>query len=598
MTGQENQHPRIGIRPCIDGRQGGVRESLEAKTMAMAEAAKKLIESNLRYADGEPVEVVIGCTTIGGRGDAGRVDRQFATENVTATLSVTPSWCYGTETMDLNPNTVKAVWGFNGTERPGAVYLAAIQSAHAQRGLPAFSIYGHDVQDLDDNSIPEDVAEKILRFARAAVAVGQMQSKSYVSIGSSCMGIAGSQIEPRFFQQYLGMSVEFVDMTEILRRMKLEIYDQEEVDKAYAWIQEYCEVGLDINEGKDFPEIITKSKVVDPDDDWQFIAKHAVICRDILFGNEKLADLGWKEEARGRNGIAGGFQGQRQWTDWLPNADFTEAIMASTFDWNGRRQPTAFATENDALNGAAMLFLTLLTNLAPAFSDVRTYWSPDAVKRVTGEELTGVAEQGVIHLINSGATCLDATGVAVDENGTNGMKPFWEMTDEDVSACLDATDWRRANYEYFRGGGYSSHFKTEAEMPITMIRVNLVDGVGPTLHIAEGHTAVLPDKIHTVLDERTDKTWPTTWFAPRLGRPGFESVYSVMEKWGANHGAFVSGHVGQDVITLASMLRIPVSLHNVEDTELFRPHSFYAFGTKDRESADYEACKTYGPLYK
>lgn len=598
MIGPSNQHPRIGIRPVIDGRQGGVREALEDKTMAMAEAAKELITSTLRYADGEPVEVVIGCTTIGGRGDAGRVDRQFASEGVVATLSVTPSWCYGTETMDLNPQTVKAVWGFNGTERPGAVYLAAIQAAHAQRGLPAFSIYGQDVQDLEDNSIPDDVAEKILRFARGAVAVGQMQGKSYVSIGSSCMGISGSQIEPRFFQQYLGMGVEFVDMTEILRRMKLEIYDPAEVDKAYAWIQENCKEGLDINEGKDFPEIIKKSKVVDPDDDWQFIAKHAVIVRDIMFGNEKLAELGWKEEARGRNGIAGGFQGQRQWTDWLPNADFTEAIMASTFDWNGRRGATAFATENDALNGVSMLFLNLLTNQAPAFSDVRTYWSPDAVKRVTGHELTGVAENGVIHLINSGATCLDATGLSLDADGRNVMKPFWEMSDADISACLDATDWRRANYEYFRGGGFSSHFKTEAEMPITMIRVNIVDGVGPVLQVAEGHTAHLPDEIHTVLDERTDRTWPTTWFAPRLGLPGFESVYSVMEKWGANHGAFTYGHVGKDVISLAAMLRIPVSMHNVEDTELFRPHSFYAFGTKDREAADYKACEVYGPLYK
>lgn len=597
MVGPTVLHPRIGIRPIIDGRQGGVREALEDKTMAMAEAAKTLITSNLRYADGEPVEVVIASTTIGGRGDAGRVEREFRSEQVIATLSVTPSWCYGTETMDLDPLTLKAVWGFNGTERPGAVYLAAVQAAHAQRGLPAFSIYGQDVQDLDDHEIPEDVAAKILRFARAAVAVGQMKSQAYVSLGNSCMGIAGSQIEPRFFQKYLGMSVEYVDMTEILRRMTLEIYDPEEVDKAYDWIKANCREGLDINEGKELPEIIRRSKVVDPDDDWRFIAKHAVIVRDILFGNEKLAELGWKEEARGRNGIAGGFQGQRQWTDWLPNADFTEAIMASTFDWNGTRPPTAFATENDALNAVAMLFLTLLTNQAPGFSDVRTYWSPESVKRVTGHALTGVAEHGVIHLINSGATCLDATGLAKDEDGTHRMKPFWDMTDEDVTACLEATDWRRANYEYFRGGGFSSHFKTQAEMPLTMIRVNIVDGVGPVIQIAEGHSAYLPDEIHNVLDERTDKTWPTTWFAPRLGKPGFESVYSVMEKWGANHGAFTYGHVGQDVATLAAMLRIPVSLHNLEETELFRPHSFYGFGTKDREAADYEACRTYGPLF-
>lgn len=596
---RENNHPRIGIRPIIDGRQGGVRESLEAKTMAMCRAAKDLIESNLRYADGSPAECVIGCVTIGGRGDAARVERQFAVEQVAATLSVTPCWCYGTETMDLDSTTVKAVWGFNGTERPGAVYLSAVMAAHAQQGLPAFSIYGQDVQDLDDDTIPADVREKLLRFAKGALAVGQMRGKTYVSIGSACMGIAGSQIDPVFFQKYLGMGVESVDMTEVLRRMALGIYDPDEYQKAYRWIRAHCKAGFDKNAGRDLAEIVKKSRYIHPDDDWDFIAKQSVILRDILFGNPRLAEMGWAEEARGRNGIAGGFQGQRQWTDWLPNCDFEEAIMASTFDWNGARQPTAFATENDALNGVAMLFGTLLTNTAPIFSDVRTYWSPAAVKRVTGAELTGKAANGVIHLINSGATCLDATGAARCAKTRQGlMKPFWDMTDRDIEACLAATDWCRADYEYFRGGGYSSHFKTVSEMPITLIRVNLVDGVGPVLQIAEGHTVVLPDPIHTSLDQRTDPTWPTTWFAPRLGVPGFESVYSVMEKWGANHGASVYGHVGADLITLAAMLRIPVALHNIESGQIFRPHSFYGFGTKDREAADYEACKAYGPLYQ
>ncbi|MDU5085982.1 MAG: L-fucose isomerase [Anaerococcus vaginalis] len=591
-------HPRIGIRPIIDGRWGGVRESLEEQTMNMAHLAKELIESNLRYADGDPVECVISNTTIGGSYEAKQCAEQFSTENVVATLSVTSCWCYGTETMDLDPKTLKAVWGLNATERPGAVYLAAVMSAYAQRGLPAFSIYGSEVQEADDNSITDDVKEKILRFARAAIAVGQMRDKAYVNIGAISMGIAGSDANALFFQNYLGMRTEWVDMTEILRRMKLGIYDHEEFEKAKKWQKEYIKEGFNINETLDLQENLMRSKVVPYEEEWDFCLKHALIVRDILFGNPKLAEIGWSEEALGKNAIAGGFQGQRQWTDWLPNADFTESIMASTFDWNGPKAPTAFATENDTLNGVAMLFGTLLTNRAPIFSDVRTYWSKDSVKRVTGYQLEGKGQDGIIHLINSGATCLDATGAAKDEDGNSIMKHFWDLKDEDIKAMLDNTDWCQANHQYFRGGGFSSHFRTNAEMPVTMVRVNMVEGVGPTIQIAEGYTVNLPDKESQILEDRTDRTWPTTWFAPRLGMEGFESVYKVMANWGANHGATVYGHVGADFITLASMLRIPVSLHNVEDKDVFRPQTFNGFGTKDLESVDYRACEYFGPLYK
>lgn len=591
-------YPKIGIRPIIDGRQGGVRESLEEKTMAMAKSAKELIEGNIRYADGTPVQCVVADRTIGGRGDAGYVDQQFKGENIVGTLSVTASWNYGTETLDLNPNTIKGIWGFNGTERPGAVYVAAAMAAYAEKGYPTYKIYGEEIQDLDDNSIPEEVAEQILTFAKGVFAVGQMQDKSYVNIGSSCMGIVGSQADDDFFNKYLGMHVEYVDMTEILRRMKLEIYDKDEYEKALAWIKEYCKEGIDINEGKDFPEIITKSKVITADEDWEFIAKHAIITRDILYGNEKLAELGWAEEAKGRNAISGGFQGQRQWTDWLPNGDFTEAIMASTFDWNGARPVTAFATENDTLNGVSMLFGTLLTNKAPLFSDVRTFWSPESVERVTGHKLQGKARNGVIHLKNSGASALDWAGALKDKDGKPTMKEFWNMAEEDIEKTMENVEWNRANYEYFRGGGFSSRFYTDVEVPMTMVRINLVHGVGPTLQIAEGYSCVLDQEVSDALDERTDKTWPTTWFAPNIGARGFESVYEVMDNWGSNHGSSVFGHVGHEFITLASMLRIPVVLHNVEDERIFRPHSFTGFGTKDKERTDFEACKEYGPLYK
>ena len=592
-------YPKIGIRPCIDGRWGGVRESLEKQTMGMAEAAKALIESNLRYPDGTAVQCVISETTIGGGAEAAKCANQFAAENVVATLSVTPCWCYGSETFDMDPNTIKAVWGFNGTERPGAVYLAAVMAAFAQKGLPAFSIYGHDVQDMDDTIVPADVAEKILRFARAAVSVGWMKNKAYVNLGGVAMGIAGSYCNADMFQKYFGIRAEWVDMTEIVRRITLGIYDEDEYQRALSWVKENCKEGFDCNAGKDLPEVITKSKVVPADKDWEFITKMTMIMRDILYGNKKLDEMGWHEEALGKNAIAGGFQGQRNWTDWLPNADFSEAIMASTFDWNGKKAPTPFATENDTLNGTAMMLGTLVTGTAPCFHDVRTYWSPDACERVTGMKPSGVAENGFIHLINSGATALDGSGASRNSKNEPCMKPFWEMTDADIKACLDATDWCRANYEYFRGGGFSSHFRCRAEMPVTMLRVNVVEGIGPVLQIAEGYTADLPDKIHNTIDVRTDRTWPTTWFAPRLtGKGAFTDVYSVMANWGANHGVTVYGHVGADLITLASMLRIPVNMHNVPEEKIFRPHAWSAFGTEDLEAADYRACATYGPLYK
>lgn len=592
-------YPKIGIRPVIDGRWGGIRESLEEQTMHMARKAADLISSSLRYPDGTPVQCVIADGTIGGGAEAARCAEKFSKENVVATITVTRCWCYGTETFDMDPKTIKAVWGFNGTERPGAVYLAAVMAAHTQRGLPAYAIYGRDVQDADDDSIPDDVAEKLLRFAKCAVAVGWMRNRSYVNIGSVAMGIMGSYCDVSVFQKYFGIRAEFVDMTEILRRIAVGIYDHEEYEKAIKWVKANCREGFDPNAGKKLPEIITKSKVVPADKDWEFIVKMTMIVRDILYGNPRLAELGWGEEALGKNAVAGGFQGQRNWTDWLPNGDFTETIMASTFDWNGTKQPTAFATENDTLNGLSMLLGTLVSHTAPCFHDVRTYWSPEACERVTGYRPEGAAGEGFIHLLNSGATALDATGAAKNSKGEGCMKPFWEMTEEDVKACLDAVDWCRANYEYFRGGGFSSHFRNIAEMPVTMLRLNIVDGIGPVLQIAEGRTVILPDKAHGIIDKRTDPSWPTVWFVPNLtGKGAFRDVYSVMSNWGANHGVTVYGHAGADLITLASMLRIPVNMHNVDEERIFRPHAWSAFGTNDLEAADFKACEKYGPLYK
>ena len=587
--------PCIGIRPTIDGRRGvlKVRESLEEQTMNMAKSAAKLFEEHLRYADGTPVKVVIADTTIGRVGEAAACADKFRREGVDITLTVTPCWCYGAETMDMDKNTIKAVWGFNGTERPGAVYLASVLATHAQKGLPAFGIYGHDVQDCDDTEIPADVKEKLLRFGRAAIAVATMRGKSYLQIGSICMGIGGSIIDTNFIEDYLGMRVESVDEVEVIRRMTEGIYDHAEYEKALAWTKANCIEGFDKN-----PAELQRTRE-EKDADWEFVVKMMVIIKDLMSGNKNLP-AGCEEEMVGHNAIAAGFQGQRQWTDFYPNCDFPESLLNSSFDWNGAREPYILATENDVLNGVSMLFMKLLTNRAQMFADVRTYWSGDAVKRVTGYEIEGKAKaaDGFIHLINSGACCLDANGAAKDENGNGVMKPWYEVTEADQKAILENSTWNYADLGYFRGGGYSSRFLTTAEMPMTMIRLNLVKGLGPVVQIAEGWSVNLPDEVSDTLWKRTDYTWPCTWFAPRItGKGAFKSAYEVMNCWGANHGAISYGHIGADVITLCSMLRIPVCMHNVEEKDIFRPAAWNAFGM-DKESADYRACENFGPLYR
>lgn len=589
------KYPVIGIRPTIDGRRGiiDVRGSLEEQTMNMAKSAAKLLEENLKYSNGEKVKVIIADTTIGRVPEAAACADKFRREGVDITLTVTPCWCYGAETMDMDPMTIKGVWGFNGTERPGAVYLASVLATHAQKGLPAFGIYGHDVQNADDTEIPEDVKEKILRFGRSAIAAASMRGKSYLQIGSICMGIGGSIIDPNFIEEYLGMRVESVDEVEIIRRMTEEIYDKDEFERALKWTKEKCKEGFDKN-----PENVQKTRE-EKDKNWEFVVKMMCIIKDLMNGNENLPD-GFEEEKLGHNAIAAGFQGQRQWTDFYPNCDFPEALLNTSFDWNGAREPYILATENDVLNGLGMLFGKLLTNKAQIFADVRTYWSPDAVKKATGYELEGVAKEsdGFIHLINSGAACLDACGQAKDENGNGTMKAWYDVTEEDQEAILAATTWNAADNGYFRGGGYSSRFLTEAEMPVTMIRLNLVKGLGPVVQLVEGYSVKLPDEVSDKLWKRTDYTWPCTWFAPRLtGKGAFKSAYDVMNNWGANHGAISHGHIGADIITLCSILRIPVSMHNVPEEKIFRPAAWNAFGM-DKEGQDYRACKAYGPMYK
>jgi L-fucose isomerase len=596
MTHQDYRYnqafPKIGIRPTIDGRRKGVRESLEEQTMRMATSVAELLSTELYYADGSPVECVVAETCIGGTAEAAQASALFSRSNVGVTITVTPCWCYGTETMDMSPSIPTAIWGFNGTERPGAVYLAAVLSAHAQKGIPAFGIYGEDVQDGGDSTIPDDVREKLLRFSRAGLAAATMKGQAYLSIGSVSMGIAGSIVNDSFFQEYLGMRNEYVDMSELTRRIEEEIYDPEEYKLALAWVKENCKEGPDNN-----PEHLQSDRKR-KDAEWETVVKMTQIVRDLMAGNPKLAELGYEEEAMGHHAIVSGFQGQRQWTDHAPNGDFLESMLNSSFDWNGKRAPYLVATENDSLNGVSMLFGSLLTHSAQIFADVRTYWSPDSVKRVTGHLLEGHAASGILHLINSGSAALDGTGEQSRE-GKPALKPFWEITDEEIQHCLKATSWRPASVEYFRGGGYSADFLTKGGMPVTMTRLNLVKGLGPVLQIAQGYTVDLPEHVHDTLDHRTDPTWPSTWFAPILtGSGAFTSVYEVMNQWGANHGSISYGHIGADLITLASILRIPVNMHNVPEADIFRPRVWGMFGTSEAEGADYRACQVFGPLYR
>jgi len=592
MSDQKNQpFPKIGIRPIIDGRRKGVRESLESQTMGMAKRTADFLSGNLKYPDGSPVVCLVADSCIGGVAEAAQADEKFRREGVGVSISVTPCWCYGSETMDMDLHMPKAIWGFNGTERPGAVYLAAVNASHNQKGLPAFSIYGTEVQDSTDTDIPSDVQEKLLRFAKAGLAAAMMRGKSYLSIGGVSMGIAGSIVNHDFFENYLNMRVESVDMSEITRRLDEKIYDPEEFNRALVWTKANCREGREYNPPEKQRSPSEKAS------DWETVVKMTMIARDLMKGNPRLADLGWGEEACGHNAILGGFQGQRQWTDHFPNGDFMEAMLNTSFDWNDKRSPIVFATENDSLNGVCMLFGHLLTNTAQIFADVRTYWSPSSVKRVTGFELTGLAENGLIHLINSGAASLDATG-EMKEDGKPVMKPFWEISDTDIEKCLKATTWYPAMTEYFRGGGYSSCFITKGGMPMTMSRINLIKGLGPVLQLAEGWTVDLPLEVHEQLNERTNPTWPTHWFTPRLtGKGAFKDVYSVMANWGANHGALSYGHIGSDLITLASILRIPVCMHNLDERTIFRPSAWSAFGTDDLTGADYRTCANFGPLY-
>lgn len=586
-----NSLPKIGLRPAIDGRRKGVRESLEGQVMNMARRAAKFLGDNLHYPNGQPVDCVIADTCIGGVAEAAACAEKFRREGVGVSLTVTPCWCYGSETMDMDPLLPKAVWGFNGTERPGAVYLAAVLAGHNMKGLPAFGIYGHDVQDSDDESIPPDVQEKLLRFARAGLALAIMRGKSYLSLGGVSMGIAGSIVEQSFFENYLGMRVECVDMTELVRRLEEKIYDEREFERALAWTQRHCPEGRDWNPPRQRRDAQRKEQ------EWRTVVQMTMIARDLMLGNPRLAELGFGEEALGHNAIAGGFQGQRHWTDHFPNGDFMEAMLTSSFDWNGIRAPMVFATENDCLNGACMLFGYLLTNTAQIFADVRTYWSPGAMRRVTGQKVSGAAAAGLLHLINSGAATLDGTGQQ-SRHGKPAMKPFWEISETEMDKCLKATSWPPAIYEYFRGGGFSSCYLSRGGMPMTMCRVSLVKGLGPALQIAEGWSVDLPPKVHRALDERTNPSWPTTWFVPNVtGRGAFRDVYTVMNNWSANHGSISYGHIGADLISLAALLRIPVAMHNVADEKVFRPSAWNLFGAQEPEAADYRACANFGPLY-
>jgi len=585
------QLPKVGIRPTIDGRLGGVRESLEEQTMNMAKNVVKLITENLRHADGTPVECVIADSCIGGVAEAAQTAEKFQREGVGVSLTVTPCWCYGSETIDMDPFMPKAIWGYNGTERPGAVYLAAALAGHTQKGLPAFSIYGRDVQEAGDPNIPADVKEKILRFTKAGLAVATMRGKSYLSIGAVSMGIAGSIVNADFFQDYLGMRNEYVDMSELTRRMERNIYDPIEYEKALTWTKANCKEGVDTNKEVDKFSRAEKDKV------WETVVKMTIITRDLMIGNPRLKELGFGEEAQGHNAIISGFQGQRHWTDHSPNGDFLEAILNSSFDWNGIRQAYMVATENDALNGVTMLFGHLLTNTAQIFADVRTYWSPNALEKVAGRKLEGDAANGLLHLINSGSATLDGTGQQ-NIDGKPGMKPYYDITAEEAKACLDATTWYPAVTEYFRGGGFSSEYLSKGGMPMTMARINLVKGQGPVLQLAEGYSVDIPADVHEKINKRTNETWPTTWFVPNVtGKGAFKDIYSVMANWGANHGAISYGHIGADLITLASMLRIPVCMHNVDENKIFRPSAWSAFG-QEAEGADFRACANYGSLYK
>jgi len=587
-----NKLPVIGIRAVIDPRRK-VYNRTYGQTQDMASSVADYLSDHVKYPNSLPLKCVVYQKCVSNIVEAQECSDYFKHLNVGAVITVATGWCYPLETMLLDAGIPHAVWGFNGTERPGAVFLAALTAACNLKGLPMFKIYGKEVREKDDKRIPEDVGRKLLSFTRAALAASLMKGKSYLSLGTVSMGISGCISDELFFQQYLGMRISYVDMSEIQRRMNKGIYDPEELSKAIEWFSNNCKEGVDYND----PSLMhTKEQKAE---DARDSIKLAIIVKDMMKGNQKLQDMGYEEEAAGYGAVAGGFQGQRAWTDQNANGDFMEAILNSTFDWNGRREPIVIATENDSSNAVSMLFGYLLTHTPQIFCDVRTYWSPETVKRITGEELEGRAKGGMIHLLNSGAAALEGSG-CLTKDGKPVIKPYWEMTEDDIKSCLQSTRWSPAMLDQFLAGGFSSTYSTKGEMPVTITRLNMVYGIGPVLQIAEGYTYEASPNIHMNLLGRTDPTWPSTWFVPNTipGDAAYNDVYSVMESWGANHCSMSYGHIGSELITLASMLRIPVTMHNVETNNLFRPALWKAYGTKELEAADRYACAALGPLYK
>lgn len=575
---------KIGIRMLVDNRPA-LRAQQQQALFKLAEQVRLLLEGQVRYGDGVPAQCVIAPQPVGCVRDAAAVSELFRAERVGAVINIARAWAYPAEVMEYDTQLPQAVWGFSGSNYPGTVFMGAAVATAAQRGCPLFKIYGRDIQAGQDLRVPEDVADKLVRFAQCALALATLRGKTYLAVGSMCMGIGASAVDHAFFQCYLGMRTQMVDTAEILRRMEQKIYDPQEYARARRWAKENCREMQDPNPCA-LQQPAPQKQVA-----WDDSVKLALILRDLMQGNPALARQGHPEEAQGCLALAASFQGQRHWTDWQVSSDFAEAVLNSSFDWDGPRRPVTVATENDALQAAAMLMGTLLTGTAQIFCDMRAYWSPQAVQAHFGT-VPPTAEKGFLYLTNSGPAPLDGTLAA------GATKPFWAMTAEDMEGCIQHTQWGADKRAVFAGGGFSTSYQAAGGVPMTMVGLSLVKGLGPVLQIIEGETIALQPDLADALTQCTDPTWMRLFFVPRLTQAGVcSSVYNIVESWASNHCTLCGGHRAKAFTTLASMLRIPVCLHNLPPRQLFRPAVWGLYGEPGSTEADFRACQNYGPLY-
>ncbi len=589
--------PTLAITPVADGRVSAYEDNTE-RTWMMVDKVRQLIENNVALPDGTPVRVVVPPEIVYGARTGALAQAHYTREGVSANIWVSRSWAYSDELMSAcqgigSSEWQQAAYGLNQTDRPGAVWLKAFTAAMDEKKRPIFCVYSPDLED-ENQALSPFVAERLLRFARCAMALAEMRGKNYLGIGGVSMGIIGSDVRRNLMLDYLGMGTAAYDMVGIRGRIDKGFYDHEELERAVTFFKRHLKIQM--GSGK---RPLPKDALL------RETLRMTMIVRDLMVGNERLADSSVAkahgftanvEHAQGYNAIAAGTQGQRQWTDLYPNFDVAESVLCSSFDWNGYRGPMFVATENDSKNAIGMLVAGLITGLPQLFADIRTNWTPASIRKVTGKNVDRLCPNGIIDKRNSGAGALDYAIDLYKVAGVSKKKPVQELTavirndrviqKKIMDAALRATIYMGAELTYFPGDGLSSHFRTPGNLPMTAYRYNTI-GDRLTCSVVEGDTVELPATVADHISNATNRTWPESYWAPRN-----MSSFEYMSRIGPNHDANSFGYIGADLITLNAMLRIPVDMHNIDKRDIFRPTLWDRCGADD-----FRACTLLGPLY-